>query len=424
MSKTSWLILSVALNAILAGLIIQTYVGRSAPASTNNALPAARTPSASTRHDALPDFDSDRLPSRSASQDAGTSQSPALSPLAHGFSKDQIADVARRLRAAGFSDAQVADLVAAMFDRQWRDRWQDLSQRFRRGELDPRQRNAQYMEYMKEREAGMRAALGDAAYTTWDKQQVLDRFDVQELRLSPEQQDALYRIEKGRQASDRDLSIAFQAGQVDQIDFQDQRTASQKDYDQQLEQLLGKQGALQIKEDNDWTFGQTRWDLRSLNLTDSQVDALYAALQQNNEKQQDLQRQSRSGTPIDANKWQELQAAKDQAIQQAIGDAGFAQYQKTQDNGYRQMQQFATAWQLSGGDIDHVYQVLKDNAQSAKDFRQQAQADQAAGQKVDWNQINQGIANLKMQVDADLHSYLGDDRYQKLKRAGIIQLNY
>lgn len=333
-------------------------------------------------------------------------------------------DFVRRLRAAGASETMIADFVAAQFDRQWEDQTRDLSRRIRRGEVDPRQRSILYSQWQDSRETAMKTALGDAAFTQWDKQRVLAQFDVAQLSLTPDEQDALYKLQKDRQDHERDLSLANQLGEIDRYDFQDQRTAQQKDYDQQLEQLLGTARGLQIKQDNDWNLGRVRWDLRNLNLTDSQLTALYNALQQSNDKQQEFQRLQQSGTPVDGAKWQELQAAKDQAVQSAIGEQGLAEYKMTQDNRYRQMQQFSTAWQLSDNDISHVYQVLKDNAQAAKDFRQQAQADAAAGQKVDWNQVNQGVESLKTQTEADLHGYLGDDRFTKLKRAGIIQLNY
>jgi len=417
-SRTSWLILSAALNVILAGVVLQRFVNR----DTSSPPVTVRAPTAP--HETLSPPDVGRVPSRGERTDSVASgPTPAAITNSPAFSAAALPELVRRLRAAGMSEVMIADFVNAQISRQMTDEQRDLERRIRRGETDPRERTKFQATWRDAREAAMKSALGPDDYVAWDKDNTLRQFDLAGLALTPTQEDELYKLAKTRQDANLDLNWANNLGQIDPTDYREKQKAGQTDYDQALEQLLGSARALQIKQDDDWNFGRTRWDLRNASLSDAQLNALYTALQQSNEKQQELQQLSRSGTSVDGSKWQEVQTAREQSIQNAIGDAGFEAYKKTQDNRYRQMQQYAAAWQLSDAQIDRVYQMIQDGSQSMKDYRNQAQADASQGQKIDWNQINQGAEDYKAQVDSDLRRYLGDERFEKMKRAGVLRLD-
>jgi hypothetical protein len=61
--------------------------------------------------------------------------------------------------------------------------------------------------------------------------------------------------------------------------------------------------------------------------------------------------------------------------------------------------------------------------QAADDYRKQAQTD-SQGQPVNWQDTQKTIDDYKRQAEDELRQYLGDDRFNKLKRAGVIQMNY
>lgn len=420
MSKTSWLILSVALNVILAGFFLQRFINRDA--SLPPATPPRVAQTSANRHDSLPAADVGRMNSRGDRVETTVSAPPPV-VRSNSLANAALPDLVRRLRAAGFSDVMVADFVSAQMNRQMEDERQELERRIRRGETDPRERIRFQAAWWANRRSVLESALGPEAYVAWDKENVLRQFDLTGLSLTSDQENQLYELAKARQDVNQALNWANNLGQIDPTEYREQEKTGRKDYDQALEQLLGTARAQQIKQDNDWSFGRTRWDLRNASLSDAQFDALFTALQQNNEKQQELRQLSRAGEPIDGSKWRELSEERERSIQQAIGDAGFEMYKKTQDHRYSQMQQYATAWQLSDDQIDRVYQMIQDATQAVKDFRNQAQADAKAGSKIDWSAINQGVEDHKAQVESDLRRYLGDERFEKMKRAGVLRID-
>ncbi len=328
------------------------------------------------------------------------------------------------MRAAGAADEQLADFVNSALDRQWMEEQRDLQHKARRGEIDPRSAWQMSSERTAAREQTMKDLLGEETFANWDKKNVFRWMDIDSMGLSASETDAMYQFQKQQQRQGLDLNRAMQAGELDSADYQARSAEQKRDNERRLAELIGPLRAAKLKQENDWNFGRLRWDLHELGLSDSQMDGLFRATQQTTEKQQELQRLAQAGTPADGKQWQAIQTEQEQEIQRVLGATGYASYKKMQDNSYKQMKQFAKAWQLADSDIDYVYQTLQNNKQSLQDYRKQAQELQTQGQPVNWQDINQGVEDFKKQTETELRSRLGEERYNKLKRGGIIQLGY
>lgn len=406
-------ILSAILNAVLFVVVISMMGGRSSQTETVS----ADTPHTTVSRPIVP-VRSSRF------QDSQPSPSDGESSTARAGSVAALSSLVAKMRAAGATDEQIADFVNAALDQLWSEEQRGLQRKARRGEIDPRTAWQMSPERQAAREQAMRDLVGDVAFANWDKKNVFRWFDIESLGLSAVETDALYIFQKEQQRQGLDLNQAMQAGEIDSGDYQARQVEQMKESERRMAELIGPQRAAKLKQESDWTFGRLRWDLRELNLSDAQVDGLFRATQQTTEKQQELQRLSQAGTPVDGNRWQAIQAEQDQEYQRVLGASGYASYKKMQDNTYKQMKQYAKAWQLNDSDIEYVYQTLQNNKQSLLDYRKQAQELQSQGQPVNWQEINQGVEDFKKQTEAELRSRMGEDRFNKLKRAGLIQIGY
>lgn len=165
-----------------------------------------------------------------------------------------------------------------------------------------------------------------------------------------------------------------------------------------MKAILGPAGFLRYQQNKDWSFREVRNELRNQDFTDEQINAAYAARRAASERQVELQKQQRDGTLNPEESQQQSQAAQaalQQDLKQALGDEAYLAYLKADDDNYRQLRKDAPAWQLTQADIDLVWETLHD-------YKTQAETASEARQK--------------------LLARLGQERFDRLKRAGIIQL--
>jgi hypothetical protein len=273
-----------------------------------------------------------------------------------------------QLRAAGVSDETLAGFVQAEFMRQWLAIAREMQRKTNRGDIDQGELQRFYADIQSNQNEAIKALLGDEAYSRWERQNAL-----------------------------------------------------QKEYEQQT----GSVGSAESRRNNDWSYVTFRRQLKDLNLSDTQVDALYTATQQYNQKLQELALQNQSGKLQPQDYTQQvaaLSSEREQEMQRILGVDGYAQYQKVTDSRYQQLKQYAIAWQLSPADIEHVYQSVTQAIQAADDYRKQAQT-AGQGQPVNWQDIQKTADDYKHQAEDELRQYLGEDRFNKLKRAGVIQMD-
>jgi hypothetical protein len=384
-----------------------------------------------TARGSMPAQNADATQSRRT--DASTAAAPAQ-PLSFTLGSGQtvqfsaeFVSLVKQLQASGVSEETLAGFVQAEFSRQVEIIAEEMQRKMMRGDIDQREQLRFSADMRSNQTEAVKALLGDEAYLHWEKQNALRWAEDMNLALTPEQAMVAYQASKKyTQSGPRDLFFALGAGEIDPTDFQEQQAALQKEYEQQMAALIGADGIAKLKRNNDWNYGTLRRGLKDLNLSDAQIDALYAVTQQYNQKQQELSRQNQSGKPQPQDYGQQITALnneREQEMQRILGADGYAQYQKVTDSRYQQLKQYAPAWQLTPADIEHVYQSMTQAMQAADDYQRQALT-AGQGQPVNLEDILTTADDYKRQAEDELRQYLGEDRFNKLKRAGVIQMKY
>ena len=424
------------LSGFLLGMLVTLLLSR----TDQDSLQSIPTPSPypvrvaqHTAHGSVPAQNANATQSRRADASVAAPAQPLSFALGSGqkvqFSAAFISLI-KQLQASGVSDETLAGFVQAEFSRQWSTIAQEMQRKINRGDGDQREQLRFYADIQSNQTEAVKALLGDEAYSHLEKQNALRWAEGTGIALTPEQAMVAYQasMEYGPGGHrGRDLSAAFRAGEIDPADYQEQQSALQKEYEQQMAALIGADGFAELKRNSDWNYGRWRRQLKDLNLPDTQVDGLYSTMQQYSQKQQELQRLNQSGQLQSQDYGQQVTALnneREQEMQRILGADGYAQYQKVTDSRYQQLKQYAPAWQLTPADIERVYQSVTQATQAADDYRKQAQTAGQEGRQVNWQDIQKTIDDYKRQAEDELRQYLGEDRFNKLKRAGVIQMDH
>ncbi len=403
MRNPLWLHLSLVLNGVLLlGLLAVFARGGGRDKGPESPREAKAVP---VRGEIPP-----AVEGRAAPVPTDAPEKPAEAPAKTVVNSGPLETVIKNLRAAGIPGDDIAVFVNALLDRKMAEERRELQKKAFKGEIDPSTMHQMHAEQESAREQALRSLLGEEAFLRWDKENVLRRWTVLE-GLSPEETNALYGFQKENSRQERELARTLQAGEIDHTDYMKRVEELQKKADQRMSEILDPRKLARLKQANDWGFGLLRWEMRTLGLTDAEVESLYLARQRMAEKQRELQQLGRSGALVDNTRWQTVQQEQDLAFEQVLGQTRYAAYKKIQDYSYKQLKQNAKAWQLSDADIEYVYQTIADQRQGIQDFYKQA-----AGKPAD----PQGIEAFKRQTEAQLRARLGDERLKKLQQAGLL----
>jgi hypothetical protein len=413
--------ISAALNLTLAAVIAVLLLRRPEAGHATAPATGAKRPEIAAPVSPAPES-SAAMPARANPKPDADGIAVDLGGDRHIEFSPQFVGLLKMLQEAGMSERSLVNFVTAEFGDQWWAAQQSIQRKFRRGEITPAEQQRFFIELEEARNAAIKSLLGEPALAQWRRDNLMRWAQTAGLNLTPQQADAVGEAYKqfgtgGHRA--RELSAAMQSGEIDQFDFQEQQTAMQKQFEEKLTALLGAQGYADLKRGSDWQYGNTRRQLKDLSLTDAQFDEFYDTMQRLAQKQQELQRESRGDRPKDfSQQFAALQQEQEKEAQRLLGAQGYEQLQKLQDHRYQQLTQFAPAWQLTKADIEHVYDAVQQAGKELEEYRKQARS--TPGQPVDWKEINLGIEDYKRQAEDDLRRYLGEERFTKLKRAGLL----
>lgn len=321
-------------------------------------------------------------------------------------------------------DAATADKLYVL-QKDWQKKNQSRGTAYQSADFDQEKYQREWMRQQLDYERKLKEVLGEDRYALYKVGQSGGYYgsgnQLTGLQLSDQQRMAAARVMMEFSEQQQELNQLNQAGQIDPQDYQEQQRQLQQEQAGQLKQVLGPDALLRYQQNNDYDFRRIRGELREQNFSDAQIDAAFRARQAFNDRQQDLQKQAQEGG-LKGDEYPASQATFDQDLKNALGDQGYLSYQKTQDYKYRQMKQYAPVWQLSQTDIDTVWESVHEYQVAVQDYQKQNQAAVKQGQQVDWQQVQQETTKLTEETEADLRRYLGDDRFEKLQRSGIIQL--
>jgi hypothetical protein len=397
-----WLVLSLILNISLLTLL----------------LTAARSHSKIT---------TSLVPVQTAnSQPLLASPSPQIAALPSPAKPQNLNSWLDALRAAGVPNKILANVIIADFENRWDIKERDLQQKYDAGDIDAAALNQVETDRVAEREQSLRTALGEAGYRQWDKENTLHDLNLGSLTLSDAESDSLYQLRKNLLQSQHDLEQASRDGKIDGTEFSQKLSALQTQYDTQTKALLGDARYAAMNPSTDPAIADLRRKTKDLHPDDNQFTALTTAQKQWNDQRATLERQLESSqiTPDQHDaQMQALDAARDQAYQQALGTNAFADFQKSQDPNYQAMKHYSAAWQLNDSDIDYLYSAIQDYKTSITKYERQAQTLQSQGQPVNWNDVQKSIFDFSSQADQSLQSYLGENRFKKLEQNNILSLS-
>ena len=312
------------------------------------------------------------------------------------------------LRRAGVSGRLIAAVAAADYEEKWRNRLLAQQEEFARGEISEVELELFVAAHEDGLEARMRHALGEAGFREWDQERQLKDFDLERLQLSGPEQESLYQLRRGLLEERRKMQAARLRGEIDEGDLERLSEAAHDACEQRLKDLLGETRYTSLQS-GDNPSGGLRRHLTRLHVSDAQVEILLAA----QGRWLESQNQSEADGPTHQEMLQSLAAQRDEVFLQTLGP--FAELQKNQDSRYQAMQRHAKAWNLSGDDITWLYASLLRHDSSEQEHRQRM-AETAADPEAEQSMLR----DLERQVDQDLRTYLGSERFERLKQARII----
>jgi hypothetical protein len=320
----------------------------------------------------------------------------------------------RQLRELGMPEDLLVDLVSAEFGRRWDEQAAEIKKAYARGDIDYTERQLWYAQRMEAQEAAIRRLMGDKAFEQWDRQRVLRSLESDLAGLNPQEEDELYQIKKASDLAQHDMWVAHLRGELDPTDYRNQRNEEKNAYQDQLQSLLGADWYASYKYETDGSLASLRRDMRSFNFSSDQIEMLYAVNNTLGETKRDLNAQLASGQIDAAEQARRLALARqerDQAINGILGSQGVLIYEMARNREYKTMRRFASAWELSEEDCQYVFQTLAEHRQSLRSAQSASQASSPEEQQ-----------RLKAQTEATLRSFLGNERYERLKREGILNL--
>ena len=328
-----------------------------------------------------------------------------------------------QLRAAGVPNNVLARVVLSDFEESSQKRFEEVSLE---SHGDPDVMAALQQEQDQDKEAEMRAALGEEGFKMWDQGNMLREANPGGVQLTASETNAVYDLKKKLQQRMRELAQARGKGEMDDAEINDATDQAYSDFSQQMKTLLGDERYAKAQGVDDGAAAATlRQDLAKVNPSDAQFQDLLKAQQQWNDRRSELDKQFQAdpASPDYAGQIKALDDARDQEYQRVLGTNVFATLQKEQDVGYSRMKKYENIWGLDDTKIDYVYGSLKYYEKSVQDYQAQAHALEAQGQSVDWAAVNKNLQQFANQSQQDLQNYLGQDSFNKMQRNGIFQFN-
>jgi len=398
--------LSIGANVVLLG-VVALLLWRGRPAAPASAVPAAPATPPDAAHAEIP-------PSRTTPPDLPR---PGTSGQLNATAIDQLEQM-------GIAREVLVNVVLGHFHRRWDERFAELERRHAPRQVPERE----YVELARLREADqlreLKETLGEQRYLAWDREQTLRLLNAGGVPLSPAEAEQAYRWQKEFEEEYRARQMAMEDGVADVADLGTLHQQAQETLDRQLEQLLGParyralRGIAEPIADVYRKFGD-------LNPTPDQAQAALQIETDHRAREAALARRLQEN-PADAAglaaELQALQDAREEELRRTFGAEAYDAMKRQNDRTYQTLTQFAAAWELRQDEIQPVYESLRAFHDQAERTRTAAAMREAAGQRVDWHEVNASIEQARLQTEAGLQTLIGGSRLWRLKQNGILTM--
>ncbi len=283
----------------------------------------------------------------------------------------------------------------------------------------------EYIELARQRDAEQErelvAALGADGYRAWDKQRILRLHNAGHAALSEAEAETLYRLQKDFDAHHKELQMAVEDGVADATDISALHAQAQAALDEELRQLLGPQRYNQLRGLSDpLTDAAQRYG--DLNPSPAQAQAVVQADDDFRTREAALARRLR-GNPGAVDIAAELRAlneTREENLRRIFGAEAYENTRRENDSTYQRLGQFASAWELRAEELPNVYDTLRTFREQMELARSAAAMREAAGQRVNWREIDASIELVRQQAETDLVQLIGDKRAWRLKENGLL----
>lgn len=325
-----------------------------------------------------------------------------------------------QLRAMGVPNKVLAQIVLKDLDQRWNKYATEVTLQTRGNAEVLTKLNLQIE---KQRDADMRAALGEEGFKEWDTDNMRREVNSGGIKLSGPETDTAYALWKKLRQRDLELREQKFEGKIDEAGVGEAYAKDAQAFQQQLKTLLGDERFAQAQAGGPRAAAaDLRQDFAKVNATEAQFQELLQTQQQWNALRADLAKNpGDDATYVQSLK--DLDEARDQEYRRVLGADAFDAYKKQQDPTYSEMKKYQQIWGLDDSKIDHVYGAMRYFQQNAEDYQSSARALAAKGQQVDWDAVTKNLQQFAQQTRQSLQNYLGPDSFEKLQRNGLLQFN-
>jgi hypothetical protein len=393
--------LSIGANLVLLG-VVAFLLWRDHAAVPSSVSPAVRT---------VPARSDSPLAQALAQAPQPKSTEPKLSPAA-------MAELERM----GISRDLIVSALLEDFRRRWDLRFTELQQKHAPKQVPERENIALARRRDAAQVRALQEALGEEGYLAWDQDQTLRRLNSAGLPLTTAEAQQAYRLQKEFDQKHRELQMAMEDGVADMADAGALQAQAQEALERQLEQLLGKPRLAAMRGIDD-PIAEVSWKYGELNPTPDQANAVLRAEGDHRARETALARRLKE-TPGDAvNVTAELKAmndAQEESLRRIFGAETYDQQQRQNDPRHRILQQYAEVWGIKDHEIQPVFETLRAFHDQADRMRRAGAMSEAAGQRVNWPEIESVVEQARQRTEAGLENLVGGERLRRLKQNGLL----
>lgn len=273
----------------------------------------------------------------------------------------------------------------------------------------------------------LKAAFGEEGYLAWDKEQTLRalnraRVPGDELPMTAEEAEQAYRLQKEFDRNNKELQLAMEDGVADKADVGTLQAQAQQALDRELEKLLGKQRFDELRGIIDPTTEVYR-TFGDLNPTPDQAKEVVLADGDYRAREAALAKRLNENPGAAENVRAELDGmndAREEILRGIFGAAAYDDMNRRNDPTYKTLKLYAEAWELKDHEIQSVYETLHAFNDQTDLTRNAAEMREAAGQRVNWREINSAIEQARQQTKAGLQNLIGSERLRRLEQNGLL----
>ena len=326
------------------------------------------------------------------------------------------------IRALGVPNALLARLVQADFAERWERRSRALELRRAAGEIDDEEAARELGDHDEEQARELRAALGEAGFAAWEKDQVLRAFSGANPPLTEAEGEQLYRLQKESEAKRRELTAAHARGEIDAVALDTALEALEETHASEVKSVLGESRVGSGDLADDAARVKLRRQFKTLNMPADQIEKLADLDQARALLEKGLDQSADGAGQSDRGREAERLAvteARDRAFERVVGPEAFQAWQRMTDPRWEALQKYAPAWNLSAAEAGRVYALLQQRDAAVRERQLQALASQPGGSRPDWPAVQREVDTQARTTADSLRQLLGSERFQRMEQNGV-----